>query len=348
MTEGSRIRIGVAGLGRIGWSFHCRHLAAHADFELVAAADTAADRRAEAESTFGCTAYSDFDAMLGSAGLDAVVIATPTHLHRDMALAALRAGVHVLLEKPMAGTHAEAAEIVEQAESSGCVLTVYQPHRLDAYFQHLLRLIDSGCIGRVFAVHRGAFRYTRRNDWQSLQRFGGGMLNNYGAHYLDQVLQLIGYDIERVFCDLQLVASLGDAEDVVKVVVETARGVVGELTINQASVIAPFKILVWGEHGAISYVGNELHVHSFDPDALPSKALDPSLCSADRRYPLDRVHVEEHVVPVNSSFAIDVFADFARAVRTGSAPAVPARETLALMAVMQRCRESSAGIDVLK
>jgi predicted dehydrogenase len=65
----------------------------------------------------------------------------------------------------------------------------------------------------VYHVRRALFNFARRDDWQSLRRYGGGMLNNYGAHAIDQVLQLIGYDIRRVFCNLRLVASLGDADE---------------------------------------------------------------------------------------------------------------------------------------
>ncbi|MBT4823326.1 MAG: Gfo/Idh/MocA family oxidoreductase, partial [Lentisphaerae bacterium] len=209
MPADTKLKIAVAGLGRIGWNFHAKRIDASADFELAAVGDTVPERRAEAEDVFGCRSYADFATMIAEESLDAVVIATPTHLHLDMTLAAFEAGLDVLLEKPMASNLTEATEIVEAAEKLGRVLTVYQPHRLNAYFQHLKAIVDAGQIGRITQVLRGSFSYSRRNDWQSLQEYGGGMLNNYGAHFLDQVLQLIGYDTKRVVCDLQKVASLG-------------------------------------------------------------------------------------------------------------------------------------------
>jgi predicted dehydrogenase len=111
----NRLRIGVAGLGRIGWAFHCKTLGQHPDFELVAAQDVEPERRREAEATYGAKAYSDFAEMLCHPGLDVITIATPTHLHRDMAQAALRAGLHVVLEKPMAATSEDAEAIVRSA-----------------------------------------------------------------------------------------------------------------------------------------------------------------------------------------------------------------------------------------
>lgn len=342
------LRIAVAGLGRIGWSFHCKNLSTHPDFRLVAVADTDAGRRAEAERAFACRSFADFGEMLRETKLDAVVIATPTHLHESMVLAALEAGLHVLLEKPMAPDYDAAARIVAAAEAAGRVLTVYQPHRHSAYFRHLRAIVESGRIGSVYWVQRGAFNYSRRNDWQSLRKYGGGMLNNYGAHYLDQVLQLIGYDIRRVFCNLQLVVSLGDADDVVKVVLETTDGILGECTINQASVSTPYEFIVWGTHGVVMLSGRELQVTSFDPGTLPPKVLDTGLASADRKYPHDKPELVKEVIPVDPSYGVDVFADFATAIRTGAPVAVPPRETLALMAVLRQCRENSQGIRDLR
>jgi predicted dehydrogenase len=342
------LRIGVAGLGRIGWNFHCRRLADHPDFSLVAVADTDPDRRAEANSTYGCTGHESFDEMLDNAALDAVVVATPTHLHEAMTLNAFEHGLHVLLEKPMAMDYAEAERIVRAAEDAGRVLTVYQPHRLNAYFQHLKALIESGRIGRLTRIQRGSFSYSRRNDWQSLLKFGGGMLSNYGAHFLDQVMQLIGYDIERVTCNLQLVASLGDADDVVDVTLRTTSGVVGNCLISQASVIKPYEFIAWGTHGGIELAANTFTVKSFDPTALPPKEVDPSLGSADRKYPSDALDLREETIPVDPAFGIDVFANFADAIRNGAPLAAPPRQTLQLMAVIEKCRTSAGDIRTVK
>jgi predicted dehydrogenase len=243
-----------------------------------------------------------------------------------MALAAIQSGLHVLLEKPMAANYGDAQAIAQAAAEAGVVLTVYQPHRLAAYFQQLRRLLEAGRIGPVYWVRRGMFSFIRRNDWQSLQQFGGGMLNNYGAHALDQVLHLIGYDVARVFCDLQLAASLGDADDVVKVVVETKQGVVGEVDINQASVISPYELMVWGTCGAIVYHHNQFQIRSFDPGRLPPKEVDPHLASADRRYPSDDVEFVDETLPVDSQYEIDLYADLARAIRGGTSPAVDPQE----------------------
>jgi predicted dehydrogenase len=340
-----RIRIGVAGLGRIGWNFHCRRLAEHARYELAAVADPEPERCQEAETTHpGCRAFATFDEMIQQCPLDAVVIATPTHLHSAMVKAAAARGLHILLEKPMAPSLAEGQAIAAAAKAAGVCLTVYQPHRHNAYFQHLKAIVESGRIGQVYWVQRGAFNYARRNDWQAMLKFGGGMLSNYGAHYLDQILQLVGYDVKRVFCNLQLVASLGDAEDVVKVILETKQGVLGECTINQASTVRPYDFIVWGTCGAVTFAQNKFHIRSFDPAALPPKDLDQSLGSEGRKYPSDAIEYQEEELTVDAAYGVDVFADLADAIQKGTPVAVPPEETLALMQITERCRADSAGI----
>ncbi len=340
----AKIRIAVAGLGRIGWRFHCAQLAQHRSYKLAAVADTEADRRQEATDAFGAAAYADYYDMLDKEKLDAVVIATPTHLHKDMALAAFRAGLHVVLEKPMAADLADARRIVRAAERVGVKLTVYQPHRLNAYYQHLLRIVQSGRIGPVYWAERAMFSFSRRNDWQSLRRFGGGMLNNYGAHAIDLVLNLIGYDVKRVFGDLMISASVGDADDVVKVLIETRRGALGEVTINQASPINPYVMLVCGRFGGVVYDGRAFRVRWFDPDTLPEKKVDRRLASADRKYPSDDIEFHEEEIPVDSRLQVNLYTDFARAIRRNEPPLVEPWQTLAVMRVLEKARESSRGV----
>ena len=339
-----RIRIGVVGLGRIGWEFHCKTLALHADYVLAAAADTVPIRVKEAEATFGCRGFDNFETMLADGNLEAVVIATPTHLHRSMAEAAFATGLHGILEKPMALSAADARAIARYAGKCKRVLTVYQPHRLAAYLQHLRLLLDSGRIGPVYHIRCGMFNYVRRDDWQSLRKYGGGMLNNYGAHGLDQLLSLTGTDVKRLFCQLRRVAALGDADDAVKVVYETRRGVLGELDINMGAALGLYELEVYGVYGAISLRNGVFNVRWFSAAQLPPKTLDKALASRNRAYPSDEIPWQEEHIPVDQKLQADIFADFARAIRTGSTPFVPPAESVLVTEMLERCRRAAGRV----
>ena len=111
--------------------------------------------------------------------------------------------------------------------------------------------------------------------WQALKKYGGGMLNNFGSHYIDQLLYFSGETVKKVFCRLQCVATLGDAEDVVRIVMETEKGAVLDVDINQAAAIYPEPLLIHGKYGAARLEkdseGKEvLHVRWYDPRELPS------------------------------------------------------------------------------
>jgi len=140
------------------------------------------------------------------------------------------------------------------------------------------------------------------------------------------------------------VASVGDAEDVVKVILETASGVVGEIDINQASPTTPYFLDVWGSRGVITLPPNDLQhftVKSFPASAVKATALEPGLASADRRYPEGTVPFQDSMIPVDERLAVDVYADLARAIRTGARPFVKPEEPLALMRLIDRCRAAA-------
>jgi scyllo-inositol 2-dehydrogenase (NADP+) len=338
------IRIGVIGLGRIGWDFHCKTLATHPQFSLVGVADTDPQRCREAEDTYGCVAFADYRDLLKLEGLEMVVVAAPTHLHKEIALAAFRRDLHVYMEKPLAVDLAQARSIVRAAQRKNKVLSVYQPHRAMATNRHLAQILDSGVIGQVYQVRYGRFNCVRRDDWQSLRRYGGGMLNNYGAHYLDMLLHLLGYDVKRAFCQLRRVLSLGDTEDVVKIVIEMRNGAIGEVDINQAAAISPFELEVLGTRGAIALENDVFHLRFFADKDLAPKKLNRSLASAGRQYPKDQIPFKEQRIPVDKNLKMDLYADLARAIRQGKEPFVKPQETLDVMRLMQQCRQDSGKI----
>ena len=275
----------VVGLGRAGWDIHVHQLRGRADAKIVAVVDPVKARRDQAASEFGCKAHESLSDVLKPGDVEVVVIATPSAAHADETIAALRAGKHVVVEKPMATSLGEADAMIAAAEKAGRKLFIHQNYRFFPEFLHLKDVIDSGLIGRVFHIRNYISNFARRNDWQTLARNGGGVLNNTCVHFLDQILQLLPGKVTRVMADLKQIASAGDVEDHVKAFLKTDAGATADMEISSAENVAMLlpKWILCGTHGTLTNDGNKSIVRWYDPaEVKPLMVLDGP--AADRKY----------------------------------------------------------------
>jgi scyllo-inositol 2-dehydrogenase (NADP+) len=339
------LRTAVVGLGRIGWQFHAPQVAAHEGFAFVAAVDPLEERRQEAVERYGVRGYSTYEEMLAQEELDLVVIASPTPYHADQAIAAFERGCDVFCDKPMAPTLAEADRMIDAMHVFGRKLMVYQPHRARADTVALQAILAQGWIGPVYMIKAARTGYSRRNDWQAFRRYGGGMLNNYGAHHIDLLLHLSGSRAERVCCALRTVASLGDAEDVVKAVIETESGVILDLDINIAAAHAMRPWQVLGKRGSIVLDEDEVawRVRFYREEALGQGVVHDELAAPERQYANvdETIPWEERTVPVAEVEAVDYYAQCYRYYALDEPPYVSIEETREVMRVLEMCRQSA-------
>jgi scyllo-inositol 2-dehydrogenase (NADP+) len=296
------IRYAVVGLGRAGWGIHVHQLRGRADAKIVAIIDPLEQRRDEAAGEFGCKIYTSLSRMLKQDDVQVVVVATPSAAHGPDAKKALRAGKHVIVEKPMAMNLAEADGMIRTADETGQKLFVHQNYRFYPEFLHLKEVIDSGVIGRIFHVRNYITNFARRNDWQTLARNGGGVLNNTCVHFLDQILQLLPGKVTQVLGDLQQIASAGDVEDHVKAFLKTDAGATADMEISSAQNIAmPLpKWVICGTHGTLTNDGEKSIVRWFDPlKAAPLEVLDGP--APERKYGNDdQLPWQEKTIAVQS------------------------------------------------
>ncbi len=198
---GRKLRVGIIGTGGIAHP----HMSAYmkfSDVDVVAGCDLIPGK---AEAFFkefgkeGVTCYTDYKEMLAKETLDAVSICTYNRQHACCAVAALEAGVNVLLEKPFTVTIEEAAEIIKAEKKSGKVLSIgFQP-RFDANMQMIKKIVESGELGDIYYIQTGGGR--RRgipaSDGKTTfiedETAGVGALGDIGCYALDMVLNAIGY-----------------------------------------------------------------------------------------------------------------------------------------------------------
>lgn len=294
MSEHDPIRVGIAGLGRSGWDIHARLLAPLSEqYQVVAVLDADEKRRQEAIDRFDCQAYTEYDALLADPAVELVVVALPSFLHADGSIAALAAGKHVVCEKPMATALADADRMVAAATQSAGVLSIFQQRRYNPDFVKVREVIQSGVLGRIVQIRLTESRFTRRWDWQTLQKFGGGSLNNTGPHFLDMGLQLFGDAYpDEVFCHLDRTLTLGDADDHVKVVIRAKDAPTVDIELSSCCAYPPETWNVIGTQGGLGGSTKQLRWKWVDWLAQAPRTLDLAP-TPDRSYNRDDLTWQE-------------------------------------------------------
>jgi predicted dehydrogenase len=187
------IRVGLAGFGMAGRVFHGPLISSVEGLELAAVLERTANKAADRYP--GITTYRTLEAMLADSSLELFVVATPNASHFEIASRILRAGRNVIVDKPMAVTSAEVAELMRLAAAEKVLLAPFHNRRWDSDFQTVQRLLKDGLLGRLVSF---TSRFDRWRPAQPAERLwtedaaSGGVLLNLGPHLADQALVLFG------------------------------------------------------------------------------------------------------------------------------------------------------------
>lgn len=195
------IEVGIVGYGLSGSVFHAPFIHSMEGFDLKAVVSSKPEK-----------VHKDFPEVEVVPGLEGliqkedirlVIITTPTYTHYDYVKQALKAGKHVVVEKPFTVTSSEAEELIQLAKAQNVLLTVYQNRRWDGDFLTVKRLVESGELGSIalFESRFDRFRPQVQQRWKEQDVGGSGLLYDLGAHLIDQAVKLFGMP-EAVFADL--------------------------------------------------------------------------------------------------------------------------------------------------
>jgi scyllo-inositol 2-dehydrogenase (NADP+) len=194
----SQVRVALLGYGAAGEHFHAPLINATPGLQLAAIVTSDSDRAARATSRHpSAVVHANAGEVFAEAGsYDLVVVATPNASHVALAMAALDAGLPVVVDKPMATCAADAQRLIDRATATGLLLTVFQNRRWDSDFLSLKKLIDSGDLGTVwrFESRFERWRPQPKPGWRESgdPAEGGGILVDLGSHLVDQALVLFG------------------------------------------------------------------------------------------------------------------------------------------------------------
>jgi predicted dehydrogenase len=198
MEKGKRVlKTAIIGCGGIGMSKHIPSLAKIPEVQLVAFCDIVTERAQEAAEKFGAEGarvYKDYQELLQDKSIDVVHVCTPNKSHADISVAALEAGKHVMCEKPMAKTAADALRMVEAAGRTGKKLTIGYQNRFREDSRYLKKLCEEGELGEVYYAKAHAIRRRAVPTWGVFlneEEQGGGPLIDIGTHALDLTLWMM-------------------------------------------------------------------------------------------------------------------------------------------------------------
>ncbi|MBW3552538.1 MAG: Gfo/Idh/MocA family oxidoreductase [Gemmatimonadetes bacterium] len=339
---GQPLRVAVVGYGMAGAVFHAPLIDAVPGMTVAAVVTGNPDRAAAARSRYPAAAVLPDAAELWRRAerLDLAVIATPNRTHVPLAMAALDAGLHVVVDKPMAASAADARRVIEEARRLGRVLTVFQNRRWDGDFLTLRRLMDAGELG---TVHRFESRFER---WRPVPKPGwrqepapeeaGGLLYDLGAHLIDQALVLFG-PVRAVHAELDRRRPGSLVDDDVFLALTHAGGVRSHLWMNTIAAEPGPRFRVLGSRAG--WISRGLDIQEEQLKAMHD-VRDPGFgVHPPHRWGSLHDGEGERATPGEAGAYTAFYSALVRSIRDGAPPPVDPADAVAGLEVIEAARQ---------
>ena len=273
------IKIGLIGCGKIGQVRHLPEYAANPDCAVTALYDINIERARALAAQYGATAYDSVEALLAS-DVDAVSVCTANASHAEISIAALRAGKHVLCEKPMATTLADCEAMVAAAKAAGKRLMIGQNQRLAGAHRQAKALIDAGAIGKVLTF-KTAFCHGGPETWSvdpgqgtwffDRKRAAMGAMADLGVHKTDLIQYLTGQTIVEVSAKLAVLdktfadGSPITVDDNAMCLYRMDGGAMGTMMVSWTDYGAEDNsTVIWGTQGVLRISAHPEHTHGLE------------------------------------------------------------------------------------
>jgi predicted dehydrogenase len=339
------LRVALIGYGLAGASFHAPLIATTPGLRLATVVTSNPERAAQArEQHPGVTVVDSAERLWERAGeVDLVVVASPNRTHVPLALAALDAGLHVVVDKPLAATAADARGVVDAARARGLLLSVFQNRRWDGDFLTLRRLLSEGALGDVhrFESRFERWRPTPKGGWreQGDPAEAGGVLYDLGSHLVDQALVLFG-PATHVYAELDRRRPGVEVDDDAFVALTHASGVRSHLWMSSIAGDDNGRMRVLGSRAA--YVKHHLDVQ----EAVLRAGGRPGAADWGQEPPerWGRLGAGEtwEPVPTERGDYPAYYAAIAAALRDGAPPPVNPADAIATLEIIEAARRSAA------
>ncbi len=239
----NRLKVGVIGCGSIAKHRHLPEYAANTQIEIAAVCDIVKTRADEIAALYGAVAYERFEELLQNEEIDAVSVCTPNYLHAPISIAALKAGKHVLCEKPMATSRVDAEKMIETASTSEKKLMIAHNQRFVPSHEKAREILASGEVGKIYSF-RTAFGHPGPEGWSvdgkeswffEKEKAFIGAMGDLGVHKTDLIRYLLGEEIVEVGSFVETSAKeFATVDDNAVCILKSESGIIGTLAASWA------------------------------------------------------------------------------------------------------------------
>lgn len=336
---------GIIGYGGIG-EWHAKQLlSVPGEFQLVAVHDINPKQNEKARAN-GLKAYDKLSEILKDKSITTVILAVPNNFHKDLSITVMRAGKHVICEKPVMMNGADLEDVLAVSRETNRLFSVHQNRRWDRDFLIVKKLIDEGTIGQPFYIEsRVQGSKGIPGDWRCERVAGGGMLFDWGVHLIDQILWMVDSPVVDVYAHLLSVKFPG-VDDNFKLILRFENNISALVEVDTYTFINLPRWHVSGTAGTVQVddfachgkvaKANTLAVHWDEgivyTEAGPTRTMAPRAKEA----------IEELPLPLVVSDAKDYYRQFAAAVEHGKDLPVKPEQMRRVMQVIDAAFESEA------
>jgi len=332
------VRVGIVGYGFAGRGFHAYLLTHEPRLKLAAVASRNEERQRRAEADYGVRTFETLDQMLEAGGVDLVILATPHDVHATQAVQVMDAGKHCVCDKVMCLTGAEADAMIAARDRNGVFFSIFHNRRWDGDYLTIRKALDADLLGAARFFEIGIWRYGPPRSWRGQKSAVGTIMHDWGAHFVDQMFQIVPGRVVSVTARAQHHWPHLDVESYLGVDVTFDTGVLYRIELsNQARLGKPHWYIV-GERGTLVKEG-------VDPQEAQMLRGD---ITAAREDPAEYARVATEVGGLAAEMRLQTlrgdwtayYRNVADALLDGAEPAVKAEEARRGVLLLETVQES--------
>lgn len=311
--------------------------------ELKGIYDISSERKLWAEER-GIYNYDSYEAMLADPELDGILIATPNHLHKDMAIQAMKAGKHVLCEKPVMMSSVDLEDVMKVSAETGMMFYPRQNREWDEDFLIVKKIYDEKLLGNVFDIEcRVMGSRGIPGDWRGVKEYGGGMMLDWGVHLIDRMLVMIPEKVKTVFAHYTYISN-AECDDGFKLLLTFESGLTVVLEVGTNHFINLPLWNVYADHGSAVIEDWNLHGKMVRLDDWKDKDAVPIMAGAGltkTMAPRNANSVKELELPRFDFDRNQLYANFVRTCQGEEKQIVTQEHALRVLRLMEAAKKSS-------